>query len=280
MKALDIIWDNTSPIEISIYDTPPANHIYKIFKHLQHLPLDFSLNIRDNPFSRYRTDSAFTYTEIVRCGSIVGIDVDINELTDQLYLNHLHKLYELGYDGRREWLIYHELIHIIERLNRNVLPESINIDYREQAGLLTTDFDRSYNKYSTNNLYRGVVYIRWQELGKSPYEYFIDGEPHDITRMCQLAKPWIYLKPNLYIAYYDSVRKDGQHVHSADFRNRYTEFLTWFKEYEDEWKAHWNVPDWTPDEMFKVIPIGFISDMDVFQDRLTNLNYPTNVVYA
>ena len=278
MQSINIQWDQDQPIEVAMFSTPPANKIYKMVQHLRHLALDFNVNLRDNPFSKYRTDIDFTYNEIVKYGKDVDVEIDINKLPQQIYLNYLHKIYEQQYNGERKWLIYHELIHIIERLHKGLGAEAICLDYREQVGMLTDNYDRSFVPYTTDKLFRGIIYMRWQELGKSPYEYFIDGEPDNFERICQLAKPWVLLKPNFYIAYQDSDRSNGQHLHSIG--NKFDEFKQWFKQYKDDWKEYWNIPDWEPEEMFKVIPLGFISDMNIFEERLKNKNYPTHIEYV
>jgi hypothetical protein len=275
MKILDITWDNPLPsISINLLDNPIAEHLFNVYKHLQHVELNFTTNLRDNPFSKYHTNKILTYSKIAELGKKVNVDVNIEELPNQQYLNYLHKLYEVGYVNERKWLEFHELIHVIERLNEGIGPSEIYIDHREKGGLLTTDYNNDFNKYLDDNLTRGTCYMRWQELGKHPYEYFINNEPNDLERICALAKPWVYLKPNIFIAYYD---------HNATFKHigtgGYTEFNKWFAPYKDKWKKHWNVPDWNPELMFQVIPVGKINsdDMNVLESRLKQFNYPSFV---
>lgn len=276
MNTLSITWENQTPINVTLNDTPPADHMFKNFKHLQYVELEFKTNLRDNPFSLYRTDQELAYAKIIEFGKNVGVSVEYDKLNDQDYLNYLHKLYEVNYTNEREWLMFHEFIHIVERLpiHRNISPSEIAFDYREKGGMLVTNYKRSFDKYLTDELKRGTCYIRWQELGKHPYEYFDNSEPDNLERICQLAKPWLLLKPNMFIAYYD-YNTTTKHIGS----NGYSEFKKWFKQYEDAWKEKWNVPNWEPESMFKVLPIGTIgsSDMDILEERLQDNVYPNYV---
>ena len=100
----------------------------------------------------------------------------------------------------------------------------------------------------------------WTELGKSPYEYWHNGEPDNIDRMCVLSKPWLNLKPKLKIVLdsHDAIPPD------------LTEFDAWFSQYKQQWCRHWNLQDYTHKEMFGRIPIGYVDDIDKLDHLLKN----------
>ena len=112
---MQILFNNDSRIEISLFDTEPANTIRRMYYHLQHVELSFREN--DDPFYTYK----FTYNEVVdrlvKYGKIVLVNVDPDRCLqhDQQYFNDLHEIYEKKYNGVTDWLNFHEHIHLCEK---------------------------------------------------------------------------------------------------------------------------------------------------------------------
>ena len=253
---------NSNKFTIQLYDNPIADFVSKCYYHLQHL--DFTNNFYDNPYNDIRYNSDELDSQLVDIATQLGISIEKNKLKSQQYLNYLHSLFEKGYDGKNAvWLSYHESIHIRERLNDDLFQsEYFRIDFRQKAGRLHKPFDRNFLEYGQTTINRGQCYLIWCELGKTPYVYFRDGEPDNLQRLCELAKPWLELKPILHISLQDK-----------NFYKRYkkeVEFEQWFEKYKSDWCRHWNISNWSVKEMFSVIPVGEIDNIDLFDKTLQN----------
>jgi len=243
-------------VEIELVDGVVAAALEKVFKHLQHVPLNFRK--WDNPF--YLTYVTFNdlVSGLVTSGNAVGVRVDTNECTtlNQTYYNQLHKIYEKGYNGDPKWLDFHEHIHLCEDHYRNCVLRSATIDYRERAGPLTKSFDHLYLSNMVTDIAPGMVYIKWAELGKTPYSYWVDKEPNDLSRLCELAKPWIKFRPKLHIA--------TQHTNLLS--NVKSEFFPWWNQYESDWCNHWQLDKWSIECIKGVIQVGTIKQLDIMLD--------------
>jgi hypothetical protein len=228
------------------------------------VPFDFKP--WDNP---YYSD-VITHDQMVlklsEFADCVGVKIDIEKcLTgDQNYFNEIHKIYELSYDGNPQWLDFHEHIHLCEK----EFTKSLIIDYREKAGLLEKKFDPDWMKYTTATVYPGDVYVSWAELGKTPHRYWKNLEPNTINRMCELAKPWITLRPQLYIA-----------LEEIDFISQCNvpDFNNWWKDYQEEWCCYWNIPSWDLKDMVSVGVIGRIANIELVKSKLQQQIMPTKI---
>jgi len=265
---LTIHWNNNTDIDIALNDTPAAHAMYRYYKHLQHLKFDFKSHTYDNPFDQdhYKLDQSLT--NVQQAAHRLGLTVDANYKVTQQDLNCWHEIYEKNYNGDPTWLEFHESIHMAEMLLRNDDVTDINFDYREQAGMLVTPFDRTWLKFGTTKVTKGTVFVQWQELGKTPYNYFIDGEPDNCKRLCELAKPWVYFKPNIYISVVD--------IDHAENR-RWEDFNNWFAKYRQCWTQHWEINNWRPEEMFTVIPIGTVDNVSLLVNRFQNNQFPDRI---
>ena len=268
-KNLNIVWNNNRKIQLRLLDNPAAEYIYKSFKFLQHLKLDFINNPKDNPYSSVYNGSDASIDNLKSAANILDIQINVDELDSQNYLNHLHCIYEKNYNGDPNWLVFHEMIHMIEHARRNKYAEGIAFDFREKTDPLIQKFDRSWFSFSTTTVTKGMCYLRWQELGKRPYDYYEDQEPNNIDRICELVKPWIYLRPNIFVAYEDRDRLEGKDLNK---------FSIWFEKYRKDWTTHWDISTWTPEEIFSVIPIGYIDDIDDMIDMFKNKDYPERII--
>jgi hypothetical protein len=251
--------DNTQ-IQLNLYSNPLADYIQQQFKHLQHV--DLELGPRDNAYNPVHNNPAAVKQRLQTAAAELNIELQ-DRLDDQEYLNYLHQLYEKNFNGQRSWLDFHDMIHTAEQHNGHLYPQIFTVDYRTKAGALTKSFNREHLKYATTKLHQGHVYIIWQELGKTTYNYYVDHEPEDINRICELAKPWLHLRPSFFIAC-----EDFDFVAQADFAG----YQRWFDAYRTAWCQHWGITDWSDQEALMVIPIGEVDDIDVLIENLKQAN--------
>jgi len=194
-------------------------------------------------------------------------------------VNFLHDIYVQNYSqdlSNSQWIDIHHLIHLLEdkilkesHLDHVYLHNDIWFDYAEKSGPLITKFDRSFLKHAVSSAEPGMCYLSWSEIGKTPYQYWADGEPADIDRLCKLAKPWVFLKPCMQIAL-----DMPNHIN-----RKMLDFETWFEPFRSRWCEHWGLNDWQLQELSAIIPIGHINseDIDIMKSKFKKLNYPTRI---
>jgi hypothetical protein len=255
-----IKFSNSQTISFELANNPVAEIYKKIYKHLQHIDIPF--RPWDNPFYVHNTQT------LIDAGRAVNVTVDQTQLSSQLYLNQLHQIYETSYNGDPAWLDFHEQIHLIEDGRTNF--KKLSIDYRELAGPLSCAFDQNWTKYQVTKVEPGDVFVRWAELGKQPPNYWTNREPDNFDRLCELAKPWLKLRPKIEIA-----------LETRDFlqKSNSIEFLDWWKQYQEPWCQHWGIDSWSIENMAGAIPLGKIK-VDLI-DRLTQLltqHHPVRVM--
>ena len=245
-------FNNGAQIEIELVQGDVATNLTKIYKHLQHAPLNFKK--WDSPFYLDHATLDELVNNLKMLGTLVGVDVDIEQCLpfDQAYYNQLHKTYELGYNGNPDWLDFHEHIHLCEAHHRNFNLRTVSIDYRERAGPLIKPFNNTYLSNIITDVTPGTVYVEWAELGKPVYTYWLDNEPNDPARICELAKPWLTFKPKLRIA--------TQHTNLLS--NVDPNFYDWWKQYESDWCRHWQLDAWPIEFIKGVIQVGTVLDLD------------------
>lgn len=264
---MQLILSNAQSFDLNLDQSSLGETYLTIYKHLSNVEIPF--NVWDNP---YYIDN-ITYEELVDAlisfGKIVNISVDkqlcLN--SNQDYFNHLHKIYEKNYDGKRNWLDYHEHIHLCE-LYFTPLKKYLCIDYREKSGLLEKNMRPEWLESNKTIIQPGEIYIQWSELGKTPYHYWENKEPNELTRMCQLAKPWLKLRPKIYIALEETNR-----LENLDLEN----FNSWWSNYQEDWCKYWNIPAWTVENMFGVKIFGRVDQVDLLIQQLQNNFIPKKV---
>ena len=266
---MHILFENNVQVPIQLTNSPAQDTILGYYKHLQHVPIPF--RPWDNPFYFYN----LSYDELADRLVVYGQHVQVDVIRDQCiqsdpqpYFNHLHKIYEENYDGKPEWLNFHESIHQCEYYLLNRQDNSLNIDYREKAGLLEKKFNLDWLLTATTKINAGDVYIKWGELGKSPYSYWANGEPDDFDRLCALAKPWKICRNKLLIALYDT-----DFLVTLDCKN----FNAWWDKKKQAWCHHWSLSEWTLEHMYSVVVIGHVDSVDTIIDLLKNQIHPIKV---
>lgn len=263
---MKLIFSNKSSVELTLNNFPVTDAVVQMYRHLQHLPITFKP--WDNPFWVDRISYDRLVEHLILAGGYVGIDVDrlrcLNQ--DQKYFNHIHQIYEKNYNGDPKWLDFHELIHATE-LYFTKLYKHLIIDYRDKSGLVEKKYDYSWTNTSVTKIYPGDVYVVWAELGKTPHGYWANNEPNDITRMCELAKPWLILKPRLLVSWTE------QDLYSKF--NHIDEFNLWWKDYQGQWCQHWGIKQWGIKEIVGVNVIGRFDDVDLVKQNLSNEILPS-----
>jgi hypothetical protein len=255
-------------VEIELYPGAATDRVLKCFKHLQHVPLP--IRAWDYPFYLDESTVENIVDQLCNFAKQLNISIDPAQCQQQSYLNDLHRVYEKNYNGKSLWLDFHESIHLCERIND---PPSIirqlKVDYRELAGPLVSKFDNSFNSQFKLNLDAGEITVGWAELGKTPYHYWAHNEPDDMSRLCELAKPYLNFRPRLCIPI-DPVRPRE----TIDIEN----FTAWWQSRQPIWCDHWGIESWTLDHMFGQIVIGRVADFDKFRGLLQSKNKLLRVV--
>ena len=188
----------------------------------------------------------------------------------QDYVNELHHHYEVGYDGHPDWLSFHEHIHLCESFFYSKL-DILTLDYREKSGPLERPFQYEWTQYLTTKIEPGDVFVPWAELGKTPYNYWRDGEPDDADRLAELAKPWLKLRPKLCVALQSVDRLD-----KIDREN----FDLWWQQHKIRWCESWDIPDWTVENMYGVSVVGQVKQYPDLVDKLQHNINPTLVTLS
>jgi hypothetical protein len=246
-----------SSVDLSLIDNLASATLVSMLKHLQHIPVPQYLF--DNP---YNFTPSNVSAELVKYGKLFGIDIDVNRLTDQVYLNELHSHYENGYNGNPDWLHYHEATHVAEIINESTPPYNwmYHIGYRELAGPLEKKFTRDHCNLFVTEVEQGDCFVEFSELGKTPYDYWEDGEADSLDRFCQLAKPCIKFRPKFSIAI-----QDQQLLPDTEQLDRFTQ---WYIQYKSDWCRHWQISDWSIQDIFGVIKIGTVTDFNQLDQLL------------
>lgn len=260
-------------VDITLSDSVLKSLLLRSFKHLQHIDIPF--RPWDWPNFVQHTDLSSQVDQLVTYANELLLDIDRQRCqdSDQEYYNFLHSIYEKNYDGRKVWIDFHESIHTLEALSSDKSKDwlnVLNINYREQGGLLETKFDREWIPYLSTEIKKGQVYCHWSELGKDPWQYWQDREPDDIERICELCKPWNHWKPVLRVAMADRNLLENP---AKDLAN----FQSWWSSYEKDWCRYWNLDNWTWQEQFAVLPVGYIHDLDAITEAARNDTKPYRI---
>jgi hypothetical protein len=249
---MKLIFENNESINFSFNESSMGKQFKKFFKHLQHIPL--ILKKWDNPYYKLKYDLNHHVENLNIFAQRFYLNIDKQKciLQDQEYLNYLHKIYETNFDGNPDWLEFHEHIHIIENHGQKI-PIFLPIDYREKAGLLTKKIDPNMLDNLQTSVKKGQVFTCWFELGKTPYNYYLNNEPDNIERICELVKPWMTLRPQFSIALED-----------FDFtaHKNLTDFQLWWDHYSQDWCKFYNIEKYDYVDMFGISIIGDTEESD------------------
>ena len=262
---MQIVFSNTTAVDLILESTPLATVYQKIYKHLGHVAVPFRR--WDHPF--YCNTLEELVEQLILCASKVSVTVCrescLNQ--DQNHFNAIHEIYEHNYNGDPAWLNFHEHIHLCERWP--VQKPRLTIDYREKSGMLERPFDLAWLENATTKIKAGDVFVEWAELGKTPYGYWENNEPDNMDRMCELAKPWLTLRPKIVVAL-----EDIDTMNNVDI----PAFESWWKHHSKEWCQHWNLLSWSIVDIFSVVRLGQVPEFKNIIEQLKNNNTPTKIL--
>jgi hypothetical protein len=258
-----IQFNDDCKISITLFNTPLKPVIEKMFKHLGQVPLPF--RSWDHPYYRVTTQLVQTLEIYAKKLNII-VDKAKCLAQDQLYFNHLHKIYEKGYDGNPDWLDYHEHIHLCEK--KLFHRSDLILYHRELSGPLAQPMNLKWLKISTHQLQPGDLYVEWAELGKTPYTYWMNNEPDNKEQLCNLAKPWVNLYSKLTVSFSNRTLFP---IHNQ------TDFDLWWQSRSQDWCQHWNIDSWTLADMNSVIVVGKIDNFHELTNILHGPAVPTYV---
>lgn len=223
--------DKTFDVDYTLHDSVVAEKWFRQIKHLRRIPIDkVESDLVD------LSDLHAIYQEFCE---FAGLDpIILGKHLDQPQLNRLHQIYEDTHDdlSRRKdnssLYKFHRAIHFYE--SRQIDPEYKgigHIGWGVKGGPLEVVFN--CNPYYESSLQQGNIYLPWSELGKTPLQYYNNGEPNTQSRFNHLAKPHITLRSKFFIAKKDMVpdRLDKQ-------------FITWFEEFKQGWLDHHRIEKW------------------------------------
>lgn len=263
---MQIILKNNSTVDIELLSTPVSDLVQRWFHHLKHVDLPF----RPWEYAGHVEKKSTTdlIDNLVSYGIPLSVDVDKSRVLDQDYLNTLHRLYETNYDGRQSWTDFHEHIHILENKMRGKFRiHNLEMNYRHLSGPLNCPFQHEWLAHGQTDLKAGDVYLAWDELGKAPYIYWRDGEPDDIQRLCQLAKPWLTIRPKIHVCLRDTDLDPGEN----------TTFQTWWNGFEKDWCHHYDIPSWSRRDSNTVLVIGRIPNYQNLERLLDQKIWPKRI---
>lgn len=275
---MHILFQNGVQVPIELTNSPIQTPLLNMYKHLQHVELPYCES--DNPLYIHNITYVTLVNRLINHGRTVGVDVDPKLCLEQnqKYFNFLHEVYEKSYNnfsapnsyaGNRGWMEFHEHIHLCEEHYQNVkFGKNLILDYRELSGMLERKFDMAWIDSGTTDIKAGDVYSTWSQLGKTPYDYWINNEPNNLKRMVEATNPWINLKPKLRVAMQDFSPLDGKDIEG---------FNQWWSNWSEAWCAHWNIPRWTIKDMYSFIVIGRINPIDQIIDLLKKQIKPIKV---
>jgi len=261
----NLYFEDNTKLGITLLESPIESYVRRCFKHLQYIDIDFK--DWDNPYCKINPEKL-----LVKYAKKLDISIDEPEniKNNQDTLNFLHEIYEKNYDGNPIWLEFHEQIHQCESKNSDLL--SLKLEWREKGGLLNSKIKKStIDEYGTINPNRGDLFVSWAELGKLPFDYWIDGEPDNFNRLCELAKPWITLRPRFKV-YFEDYNTLTDKIHYKD------DFDMWWKKFKNQWCDHWNLDEYDFETQHKVIKVGVVDDMNLLEKNLKKFNNPKKVI--
>jgi len=219
-------------LDYKLHESIVAEKWFRQIKHLKNIPID--------EIESYLVDLSDLRQIHKEFCEFAGIQYrSLPAELSQDYLNNMHQLYEnlhntLSRKKNNSALYkFHHAIHFYEskELNATIHNETITVGWGVKGGPLEESFP--CNPYYSDKIIQNNLYLPWAELGKTPLQYFKNGEPSNQSRFNQLAKPHITLRSRFYVA------KNNKLPKPLD-----KEFIEWFKNFEQEWLEHHKIPKW------------------------------------
>lgn len=262
---MKLILENDLKFDINLIDSPVGQLVQRWLHHLRHVDLPW----RPWDYNGYNTERSKSdvVDSLVAYAKILKISVDRDRVLKQDYLNELHRIFETSYDGQQIWTDYHEHIHLLES-HAGSQKHVLELNYRHFSGPLNKPFQMEWLDHGKTILQAGDVYLAWDELGKTPRRYWQDHEPNDISRLCQLAKPWLTIRPKIHVCLEDTDCYPGEDK----------SFQDWWSKFERDWCSHWRIPTWSQQDAAKVLVIGKLEDWKNLEKNLDQRSRPLRII--
>lgn len=227
-------------VDYSILDHAVAQAWTRKLRHAGRLPLDsiYSQYHNQPPPPEPRLHAEIT-RDIQEITHLTGREIyPTRDRYDQTDCNRLHSLtvreqYNQDRSVRDIWHRLHRNVHKLEDIRYNYVPELLYADWGEAGGLLTTRFRTPPYDLYQDRLTPGVIYHHWQEFGKWPHRYWLDGDDPDVEHMISNCPPDLTFRPSFALC----IRK-GYHDHGTD-----PDFEQWFKTYKQAWLQRYGIPE-------------------------------------
>ena len=218
-------------IDYTINNTLLAEKWFRKIKHLQNIPIDPIESATENV-----SDLSDIYKQFCEYADLDALTLDVDNIT-QNELNALHSMYEDNHDRlsrlKNNSILYkfHHAIH--KKEGSASARNTIQVGWGINEGPLAENLD--CNQYCEPTIKKNFIYATESELGKTPSQYWKNGEPADQTRFNQLCRPHITLRARFHISLID--------VEPVGFEK---EFVDWFSKYSGPWLAKYELASWRP----------------------------------
>ena len=218
-------------VDYILNDTVIAEKWFHMIKHLHRIPID--------PVESGQVDCTNLKDLSKKFCAYAGIDIPEIDFADitQKELNALHRIYEDNHDRlsrlKNNAILYQFHIAIHHSEQPTAPRDKIKVGWGVKDGPLKEKID--CNEYFEPTIKKNFLYATESELGKTPYQYWANGEPADETRFNQLCKPHITLRAKFHISLVD--------IDPIGFKK---DFIDWFSNYSKSWLAKYRLPMWRP----------------------------------
>jgi len=221
--------NETVDVEYILHDSLLARKWFHKIKHLRNVPVDpVESGLED------LSNLSNITSEFCNFAGIPNIAVDPK---DQKDLNTLHEIYEQHHDRlsgiKDNTILYRFHLAIHHQEDQNIVKNRIKISWGTKEGPLKEEFP--CYRYYEPSIKKNNLYLTESELGKTPLQYYENGEPDNQSRINILCKTHSTLRATCHIALKDIVPKKFD-----------SGFITWFKQFKDNWFEQNGIENWTP----------------------------------
>ena len=236
-KTFKIIFTDKSnkiiEIDYKLHDTLLAIQWFSKIKHLHKIDIDVVESELEDV-----SNLDLIYKEF--CDFAGLIKMPLRNLS-QITYNALHKIFEDNQDrlsGRRNNGIVYKFHHAIHNAERGYgkSRSKLNVGWGVKEGPLTQYMN--CQPFYEDSIKRNNLYLPWAELGKTPYDYWLNKEPNNQTRFNQLCKPHMTFRAKFFVAL-TNIEKP------TPFPNQFNQY---FNQFKSQWLEKYNVDDWTERE--------------------------------
>lgn len=240
MNKLNLtVLDNNSVIHEITYqleDNDIARRWYKKILHLHRLPFSEHYNNSVSSLSTLQINHSLR-EDLNKLNNLIDLNFPLKGSYDQNDCNILHSITlstQYSFDSKIREIFHkmHRLIHELESKLNEQNKKSLYAGWGEKEGPLTSNFDSLPYKFYKESL-PGCLSLKWAEFGKTPWEFWRDGEKNDLIHFLETCLPHVTFRAQF------SLTLSHQ---TLTFDEK---FYTWFSEYKDVWYKKYQI-DWNP----------------------------------